>query len=144
MSTHPLPIGTCNFPVNLPKPLRAALGRFSTLSGARSLGSWIRGILSLEVTGWRGNVQRGAAGIVAMDDDCERLFAQISADGVVTVEEFAAFREYQIRERETDERHSAVAHLEPVDVDASVIEEARAAMERAMGPMSAAAKEVAS
>lgn len=100
MSTHPIPAGTVNFPVNMPKPLRAALGRFSTLSGFRSVGSWIRGLLSLEVTGWRRHVQDGAAGIVA--------------------------------------------HLEPVDVPASVVEEARAAMERAMGPMIAAVKGVAS
>lgn len=144
MSTHPIPAGTVNFPVNMPKALRLSAGRFSTISGARSVGSWIRGLVSLEVAGWRGNVQRGASDIVAMDDEGERLFASIAADGVVTAEEFATFRAYQRREREADERHNAIAHLEPVDVPASVIDEARVAMERAMEPMIAAAKGVAS
>ena len=49
MSTHALPAGTCNFPVNMPKPMRAALGRFSNLQGFRSIGAWIRGVLSLYV-----------------------------------------------------------------------------------------------
>lgn len=144
MATHALPTGTVNFPVNMPKELRLSAGRFSTLIGANSTGSWIRGLVSLEVTGWRGNVQRGASDIVAMDDEGERLFARIATDGVVTAEEIAAFRAYQRREREADERHNAIAHLEPVDVPASVLDEARAAMEQAMGGMIDARKGVAS
>ena len=135
MSTNPIPAGTCNFPVNMPKPMRAALGRFSTLHGFRSVGAWIRGVLSLEVTGWRSHVQSGAAGICAMNDEGERLFAAIAADGQITPEELEVFRSYQRRERAADESHSAIAHLEPVESSAAELAEARAEMERVTGGM---------
>jgi len=143
MSTNPIPAGTCNFPVNMPKPMRAALGRFSTLQGFRSVGAWIRGVLSLEVTGWRSHVQSGAAGICAMNNEGERLFAAIAEDGVITAEEAAEFRAYQLCEREADEAHSAIAHLDPVESSAAELAEARAEMERVTGGMLPTAKEVA-
>ena len=44
MSTHALPAGTVNFPVNMPKELRLAAGRFADRIAGMSLGRWIRGL----------------------------------------------------------------------------------------------------
>lgn len=48
MPTRPLPAGTCNFPVNLPIPLRRDAGRVAYMHG-EALGRWVRELIEREV-----------------------------------------------------------------------------------------------
>lgn len=45
MSTHALPRGTCNFPVNMPVEFRRELGRMATIEHAPSVGAWVREVI---------------------------------------------------------------------------------------------------
>lgn len=45
MSTHAIPRGTCNFPVNMPREMRREVGRLATIEGAPSVGAWVRDVL---------------------------------------------------------------------------------------------------
>jgi predicted DNA-binding protein len=46
MATNPLPVGTVNFPVNMPEEQRRKLGRLATIEGARSVGAYVREIVA--------------------------------------------------------------------------------------------------
>lgn len=48
MPTNRLPIGTVNFPVNLPAELRAKAGRLAAMQG-KALGAWLREMLEEQV-----------------------------------------------------------------------------------------------
>lgn len=49
MATHPIPRGSCNFPINLPVELRRDAGRLAYMHG-EALGRWIREMLEREVS----------------------------------------------------------------------------------------------
>lgn len=149
MSTHALPTGTVNFPVNLPVALRLAAGRFAYQVANMSLGRWVRGLISREVCGFTAGLRRGSAQVAELNHEGRSLFDRIAADGRITPDEAEAYRAYLSREATVDAAMRAPFTASPVDASAALHAEARAEMERMsegnahLGSMGAVAKEVA-
>lgn len=65
MSTRPIPVGSCNFAVNMPKELRAEAGRLAAMED-EPLGAWIREMLREKVAAARKSGRLAQAGQLAM------------------------------------------------------------------------------